>query len=208
MSIIIAIRSRFAVVVAADSQRVSSKGLSEAPFDKTFRLRGGIIGAWVGLMDIGMKSVGQHLVEALGGRTLAIDGATEFAHTVLADPLAALPDQEVAFCNRRVDLIFASRLSLRALSFDPIAAERRFVTTTLQKDSYLVAGTDAAKSVSIARLARARGIHGLRMAQLRELARSAAEVGIAAGGPSPHWSAVPACCGPVRLVSSPDPRMV
>jgi hypothetical protein len=196
MSIIVAIRSNAAVVVAADSQRVSAAGVSEAPFDKTFRLRGVTIGGVAGLLELSGKSIPERLIESLGTGSINPKQAPPFAIATLPKALNGLEDTEVACANRRLDIIFASRDVLTSTSFRPVEGKRRLKAETVSHNVSLVAGTPQAKAVAISRIERSKSIQALSLLHLTQLARAVINAAIGTNELHPFYPREPSCCLP------------
>jgi hypothetical protein len=203
MSIALAIRSRTAVVIATDSQRVSANGISEAPFNKTFRLPGKVLGAFVGLVEISSISIATRLRDAVADTPLDILSASAIAETLLVPILTGVPESEVAFQNRRLDLILASRDGLRCISFFPGGGLRQVRAEVRDFTLYATAGEEAAKVIVLTRLGQSHRIDVLGESHLRSLAVSVCEKAIAGCGPHPHYPSLPSCCGPINLLSLP-----
>jgi hypothetical protein len=196
------------VVVATDSQRISSSGVSQAPFNKTFKLRGGVLGAWVGLMEASSKSIAEHLAAAVGVGAVTITSAAQLAVDVLTPILTALPDSEVALRHRRLDLLLASRAGIRSVGFFPEIEGHRLRTEIKDFTPYAAAGEEGARQEVMSRLAQALHLSTLGVAHLRRLTTSVASSAIAESGPHPHFPMFPGCCEPVNVLSLPDVNAV
>src|SRR6266508_685056 len=199
MSIILAVRSSRAAVVAADSQRVSSSGVSEAPYEKTFQV-GSLIGACAGLLEFSGLDVKSHISRALDGKHLRPRDAAHAIEAYLSPILEATADDEVGFQHRCLDVIVASRdPRIASVRLFPNLALRRIEAEYAENDFLLTAGTEQAKSEVIRSLRRPARRQDYGSEELRALARRAIESAIPLGGPHRLHPDVPSCRGPVRL---------
>jgi hypothetical protein len=199
MSIILAIKSSRTAVVAADSQRVSSAGISEAPYDKTFRI-GSLIGAHAGLLEFSGVDVKHHISDALGGKRLKPPDAVRAIGQHLIPILQALADTEVAFEHRRLEIIVASKAQLAAVWLRPKAGLREIELQYYENPVWLAAGYDQAKAEAERLLARVGKAPPHNVDKLLDLARSVVAAAIAAGAPHPIHKQVASCCLPVKLL--------
>jgi hypothetical protein len=129
MSLLLSLRSRHAVVVAADSQCVESDGRSSAPFEKVFRATEKLLCAYADLVEFANGTVADH-VRSLKLADSKSAPAAQHIGAVLHLLLLSIPETEVGFVNRRLDILVASRDGLLQWHSSPrlTKAESRCVT--------------------------------------------------------------------------------
>jgi hypothetical protein len=203
VSVILAIRSTHAVVVAADSQRVSSAGTSEAPHQKVLHVGRSTVGAFAGLLEFSGKDTASHIHDPTTVGNVNPTTGIELIAAHLTPLLEDVDESEVAFLHRRLDVILASRREIASVGFFPERDTHSIRVERAANGLWLVAGANAAAKAARERLSRETDICGLRRNMLRHLANSVTDAAIAAGGPHQYWPDMAACCLPVRLLSIP-----
>ena len=198
MSVIVAIRSQFAVVVGSDAQLVSSAGRSEAPFDKTFQ-SGALIGVHCGLSSFAGLEVKAHLAKALGDRSLSPQDSVRKLSAYMRPILKAVSEDEVSFKNRHLDIIIASRTELASVSLAPNLETKEIYSVFNENELMLTAGTHQAKRAVIKHLPRRHEVGSHRIETLNSIVMKAIEAAIDAGVQHPRFPEVPSCCRPVYL---------
>lgn len=198
MSVIIATRSSRAAVVGSDSQYVSSTGVSQAPYDKTFQANF-LIGVHVGLLEFAGLDVKAHISNALGNKHFSSQNAVRAIAAHISPILKLVGDDEVAFRYRKLDIIVASRAKIASVRLSP-NMETLEIAAEYNEDNFsLAAGSEQAKNAALAALSRFRSMESYGITMLRDVAERVIESAIDAGGSHPYHPDVPSCCGPVCL---------
>jgi hypothetical protein len=198
MSIILAIKSSHVAVVAADSQRVSPTGVSQAPYEKTFETNS-LIGAHAGLLEFSGLDVKHHILNALGAKYLCPRDAVRTIELHMRPLLQAVADDEVSFEHRCLDIIVASRAHIASLRLCPNTELRQIEAQYNENQFWLVAGTDQAKDEAVRFLSGLKNAAHYGREKMRTLAKKAVEAAIVAGGQNPHHPSVASCSLPVSL---------
>jgi hypothetical protein len=202
MSLILALRSKHAVVVAADSQRVESDGRSFAPFEKVFQATEKLLCAYAGLLEFANATVADH-VKSLKLADSKSEPAAQQIGALLHPLLLSIPETEVRFVCRRLDVLVASRDGLTAVGFFPATDKSGIEVRYLSNKRFLVTGDPAAHKNAHARLELLRNTNALRASQLSSVARSVAEKAIQVCGDHPVNPALKSCCLPIQVLSLP-----
>ena len=202
MSLILALRSKQAVVVAADSQRVESDGRSSASFEKVFQATEKLLCAYAGLLEFANATVADH-VRSLKLADSKSEPAAQRIGALLHRFLLSIPEAEVCFVCRRLDVLVASRDGLTAVGFFPAPDKSGIEMRYVSNKRFLVAGDPGARDEAYSRLARLRNTDAFRASQLSTIARSVAEKAIRVCGNHPVNPALKSCCLPVQVLSLP-----
>jgi hypothetical protein len=198
MTVIVGIRSGQAAVAGSDSQRISSQGLSKAPYDKTFKCRS-FVGAHAGLVEFAGLDLKDHIANAVGGRRLLPCDGVRMIDAHVRPILQTFDEDEVAFQYRSLDIILASREHVASVRLFPNLELHQIEATFNYNAAWLSAGADQAKAEVMRCLPKPNTFGSFRANMLREKFKATLESGIAVCEPSERNPDVPSCCGPVRL---------
>jgi hypothetical protein len=120
MSIIIGIVTNACGLVASDGRlhsgayydkgkRVKNSVVVRDDFDKTFvSTHGKLIGAVAGTMRFCNMTIGEHLHELSRGKHFTAETSVTYLSHGLKEKLSQIPDYEIGFCFRKLDLLLVS----------------------------------------------------------------------------------------------------
>jgi hypothetical protein len=202
MSLILGLRSRFAVVVAADSQRVESDGTSSAPFEKVFPATEKLLCTYAGLLEFANATVADH-IRGFKLTDSKSEAAAQHIGDLLRPLLLCIPETEVRFASRRLDVLVASRDGLTAVGFFPTDDNREIEMRYVSNKQFLVSGDPKAHQDAFDRLKQLKNINAVNASQLSGIARSIAEHAIQVCGDHPVNPAIKSCCLPIQVLSLP-----
>jgi hypothetical protein len=206
MSLIVALLGKNCGVVASDSIKVSPQGDVSFDFDKTFSLqRPLMIGAHVGLLEFAGAKIADHVYGIAAESKLG--SIREVADRIALELIKKLNLSEIAFENRKVELLTLSRKKFRSGRYEirPIDLSPNSNTGVIDyiPGLYHSAGALAHSGDDQARvhvkefLDRIRDkIPAMKMAQLKQISLDAITYGIERCGKHPRFPDVPACGGP------------
>src|SRR5262245_43982630 len=134
MSIIGAIASRKTAIVICDGRRFSSttldaEGKAVAPakiesetWDKTFSVLDGlVVGANAGLLEILSKTFAEHISDVVlemdDSGTATLYGVAKRIGDHIKSKLEVIPQDEVSFANRKLDILIVGQKKLRKGGF-------------------------------------------------------------------------------------------
>jgi hypothetical protein len=207
MSIILALTGKFGVV-ASDSQRVESNGSISQDFDKTFTItKPPLIGAFAGLLEFNDRLISQHVSEILASFSRSsFQAAAELVGIQLRQRLLAIPESEVGFCYRNLELLLVGRSNLRSGPFEIRWLEFKAAKDTNQimlgagcypgAGMYALFGDLTARNSVIKRLDKKRhNFFKMTKTKLKEEAAEVISAAISHSGTHPYHQNIIACGG-------------
>ena len=181
MSIILGIKTPRCAVVAADSHCNSraSAGTAEIPYDRTFHIAS-VIGAYAGLSELAGLDVKQHIANVLVAKSLRPRDAIDALEEHIGPLLQGVAAEHVAFEDRELEIIVASREEIALLRFWPNPQRRAIEAQHRLDQIWFVAGTEPVRDQAAARLSKLRGLTSSTRNPALTVAQEIVEAAIAA----------------------------
>jgi hypothetical protein len=204
MSIGIAMVSNVTALVATDSQRVEANQAITPDWDKTFSVGSWLIGANAGLLDFSGRTIGGH-AGALFSPDRPLSGSECLGQLSIhfRDQLLRLPEQEVGFKYRRLDVLLVarsaditSRRTIHTFRIEPNPDNTDLIISAKEFPLFATIGDEAARAAIQPRLdSMQRKLPSFTTYELTREATKLITQAILASEAHAYWPRIKACGG-------------